>query len=246
MLVLSRKKNEKIVVPTLGVTIEVIAVSPSTVKIGISAPPDVDVARAELPRRKTEWADDPMNRLRRMLRERLRVTGVGLAELRRQLDAGQTDDAHRTLDSLADDVRLLVRRLESENRSQPPTPVKALLVEDDAGERRLLASYLRNAGLDVDTAGDGADALDHLHTSVRPDVVLLDMGLPRCDGAATLRAIRHDPACRDVKVFAVSGHRPEEYHLTADLIDGWFCKPVDPEELVKKIDRALHEARTEI
>ena len=56
----------------------------------------------------------------------------------------------------------------------------------------MLALFLRNAGLDVDTACDGSDALDYLHTHRRPDVVLLDMGLPRCDGATVVRKVRWD------------------------------------------------------
>lgn len=53
-----------------------------------------------------------------------------------------------------------------------------LVVEDDRNQRELPAGFLRMAGLDVDTAGDGLDALEHLHARSRPDMVLLDMGLP--------------------------------------------------------------------
>jgi len=75
-------------------------------------------------------------------------------------------------------------------------------VEDEENERELLAGYLRLAGFLVDTAGDGCDALDHLHAGERPDVVLLDMGLPRCDGATTACEIRRDPACSGLEIFA--------------------------------------------
>ena len=76
------------------------------------------------------------------------------------------------------------------------------------------------------TAGDGYDALDHLRAWERPDVVLLDMGLPRCDGATTAREIRRDPACAGLKVFAVSGHSPNEYDVDPGGIDRWFHKPI--------------------
>ncbi len=49
-------------------------------------------------------------------------------------------------------------------------------------------------GFQVDTAGDGADALDYLHSHDRPDVVLLDMLMPRCDGPTTIGRIRRDPS----------------------------------------------------
>jgi CheY-like chemotaxis protein len=117
----------------------------------------------------------------------------------------------------------------------------ALLVEDNANERELLALFLRQAGVAVDTAGDGADALDYLHTHPRPDVVLLDMGLPRCDGPTTVRSIRADPACAGVKIVAVTGHAAEEFGLAVGPggVDCWFQKPVDPAVLVRDLELEL-------
>jgi carbon storage regulator CsrA len=48
MLVLSRRRKEKVVIPTLGITLEVVAVKPGVVRLGIDAPPDVPILRAEL------------------------------------------------------------------------------------------------------------------------------------------------------------------------------------------------------
>src|SRR5207247_7632458 len=111
------------------------------------------------------------------------------------------------------ELRLLQERVRSEAENVFPRREgklapkrKALLVEDNPQERELMALFLRSEGLDVDTAGDGCDALDYLKARGRPDVVLLDMGLPRLDGPATLRKIRQDPACAGLKIFAVSGH----------------------------------------
>ena len=99
-------------------------------------------------------------------------------------------------------------------------------------------------GLDVDTAGDGCDALDYLRSRGRPDVVLLDMGLPRLDGAAAVREIRRDPACAGLKIFAVSGHTADEYGLPLGPtgVDRWFHKPVDPMSLVRDLDLELNAA----
>jgi CheY-like chemotaxis protein len=118
------------------------------------------------------------------------------------------------------------------------------LVEDEENERELLAGYLRLAGFAVDTAGDGCDALDHLHAGERPDVVLLDMSLPRCDGATTAREIRRDPACAGLKIFAVSGHSPNEYKLDRGHggIDRWFHKPLDPAALLRELTQELGPA----
>jgi CheY-like chemotaxis protein len=113
------------------------------------------------------------------------------------------------------------------------------LVEDNANERELMALFLRGAGLDVATAGDGGDALDYLRQRERPDVVLLDMGLPRVDGATTVRAIRGDPAYAGLKIFAVTGHSPEEFDLGPRGVDGWFRKPIDPVELLRNVKAEL-------
>jgi carbon storage regulator CsrA len=48
MLVLSRRRKEKVVIPTLGITIEVVAIKPGVVRLGIEAPPDVPILRQEL------------------------------------------------------------------------------------------------------------------------------------------------------------------------------------------------------
>ena len=90
-------------------------------------------------------------------------------------------------------------------------------------------------------AGGGADALDYLRTRQRPDVVLLDMGLPRCDGPTAVRAIRRDPAYAGLRIVAVSGHRPDEFDLGVGPagVDGWFRKPIDPRELLRDVLQEL-------
>jgi DNA-binding response OmpR family regulator len=115
---------------------------------------------------------------------------------------------------------------------------RALLVEDNANERELLATFLRMSGVDVDTAEDGADALDYLRCHDRPDVVLLDMGLPRCDGASMVREIRRRPAFAGLKIFAVTGRAQEEFDLGHGSVgvDRWFRKPVDPLALVRDLN----------
>jgi CheY-like chemotaxis protein len=119
---------------------------------------------------------------------------------------------------------------------------RALLVEDDHNERELLAGFLRLAGIDVVTAGDGSDALDRLRQpDERPDVVLLDMVLPRLDGPTTVRAIRRDPALAGLKIFAMTGHSPERFGLGEGPsgIDRWFNKPLNPEVLLRDLHQEL-------
>jgi carbon storage regulator CsrA len=257
MLVLSRRINDKLLFPSINTAVQILSVKCGTVRLGIEAPPEVPVLRAELQNRAPKrdatpslaaLAESRLRTLRHLLRNRLSVTTVGLGVLRQQVQAGLTADMERTIAKMEEDMQLLRQRLESEAET-PPQPAprpsgharRALLVEDDQNERELLAGYLRLSGFAVETAGDGCDALDLLRSRERPDVVLLDMGLPRCDGATTAREIRRDPAYARLKIFAVSGHSPKEYDLAPGLggIDRWFHKPLDPAVLLRELSQDL-------
>jgi carbon storage regulator CsrA len=253
MLVLTRRLNERIVFPTIRAAVEILAVRPGTVRLGIEAPPEVAVNRQEVQDRLADWqpaaashANGPepagVPSLDQVVHGRLRVARVGVAAAHRQVQAGRTDDALRTLENLDEDFRLLQHRLQGEAKpapAPPPEPAirRALLVEDNRNERELLAGFLRHAGMHVDTAGDGCDALDFLQRRGRPDVLLLDMGLPRCDGASVVRALRRNPAYAELKIFAVSGHSPAEFDLGSGPagVDGWFHKPIDPAALIEDL-----------
>ena len=258
MLVLSRRPNEKVLFPTINTAVRVASVKRGTVRLGIEAPPEVPILRAELLDRAAEWgansppaslAESRLRELRHLLRNRLSVTTVGLGLLRQQARAGLSDDMERTIATIEEEMHLLRQRLECEAAQTPSQPLKparktrkALLVEDEENERELLAGFLRLSGFAVDTASDGCDALDHLRVRGQPDVVLLDMGLPRCDGATTAREIRRDPACARLRIFAVSGHSPDEYNCDRGSIDRWFSKPLDPAVLLQELTREFGPA----
>jgi carbon storage regulator CsrA len=253
MLVLSRRPNEKILFPGFNTAIQVVSIKGGAVRLGIEAPPEVVVLREELRDRAAvpllaESADSRLRAFRHSLRNRLNGATIGLALLRKQVSAGANDDLERTIAMIEGEMQSLRQEVEAEAVKAASAPVKtarkkpkALLVEDDQNERELLAGFLRVSGFAVDTAGDGCDALDYLRTAERPDVVLLDMGMPRCDGAATAREIRRDSAYAGLRIFAVSGHLPDEYNLDMGPsgIDRWFHKPLDPAALVREMSKEL-------
>jgi len=117
----------------------------------------------------------------------------------------------------------------------------ALLVEDNANERSLLAGYLQTYDYDVATACDGADALEYLATHEKPDVVLIDMNMPRVGGAATVHVIRSNPELAGMKLVAVSGLTPPQVNvpLGKNGVDRWFIKPIKPDVLIEQLDREL-------
>jgi carbon storage regulator CsrA len=259
MLVLSRRLNEKIVFPSIKASVQIVGLKSGHVRLGIDAPTDVVILRQEVQDRASDWGERPESalapgeaRLRRVVElvgTRLNLAARALALLERQLQAGQSDEARATLAELTDDLGSLRDRVAT-NVCRPLVrstvrPCKALLVEDDQNERELLASFLRMAGVDVDTAGDGSDALDYLSARGRPDVLLLDMGLPRVDGPSAVRAIRRNPAYAGLKIFAVSGHTPDEYDIVTGPagIDRWFHKPLDPTILLQDLNQELAASR---
>jgi CheY-like chemotaxis protein len=167
--------------------------------------------------------------------------------LRVQLAAGLLDEANSTLARIQDDFQLLRYGVEGEPENRSPTagararPRKALLVEDDQSQRELLAGFLRHSGLQVDTVGDGGDALGYLRSHAKPDVVLLDMRLPRVDGPTIVREIRNNPAYTGLKIFGVTGYLPDEFGLARGPsgIDRWFLKPIDPSRLLHELTKEL-------
>jgi CheY-like chemotaxis protein len=67
------------------------------------------------------------------------------------------------------------------------------------------------------------------------------MFMPRCDGPTTIRAIRSNPSYETLKIFAVSGYPPDQFGLspTSGGFNRWFQKPLDPEILLKELNREL-------
>jgi carbon storage regulator CsrA len=170
MLVLSRRNNEKVAFPASNTTAQVVAIKPGVVRLGIEAPPGVVVVRPEvLDRAGATRAGEPepaacgeanaIRQLCHLIRNRLHSMTIGLALLRRQLQAGPVDHMAATLNRIDGAVQSLQEQLDAA-RHRAAAPVKlplhrALLVEDDHNERELLAGFIRMAGLEVATAGVG-------------------------------------------------------------------------------------------
>lgn len=240
MLVLSRKPQETILFPNLGITVEIVRVAGGRVRVGIDAPADVPVVRGELVARPSDNNAEKFHSLvgskarHHRLRNQVHTAGLSLTLLEKQLAAGKDDDAEATLAKALELFRELDLELHHDSGSAASKPTRrALLVEDDKNEAELLAGILRISGYEVETAPDGLVALEVIKHQ-RPDFVLLDMNLPRCDGATTLAAIRSNPAWRDLRVFAVTGSSQRELGFAPGQIgvDRWFQKPLDPAVLL--------------
>jgi two-component system, chemotaxis family, response regulator Rcp1 len=129
-------------------------------------------------------------------------------------------------------------------------PVEILLVEDNPGDVRLVQEALRDSKLinKMHAVTDGQKALAYLRKeglfadAVRPDLVLLDLNLPRKDGREVLAEIKADDALRQIPVVIVTSSKAEEDILKAydHHANCYITKPVDLEKFMEVV-RAIEE-----
>ena len=115
---------------------------------------------------------------------------------------------------------------------------RVLVVDDDDVIRQLITVNLELEGFQVDTAVDGQDCLDKV-AQVRPDVITLDIMMPRLDGWAAASRLRADPATAGIKVVLLSA-RAQEADLARGSrigVDAYLTKPFDPDELIEVVRR---------
>lgn len=255
MLVLSRRESDKVLFPSLGISVEVLRIQGNTTRLGITAPSEIPILRHEIANLKViEFApgkqqnDDRLKALVHAIRTRLDVASVNLNQLHASLDGVTNDTTQKDLiENLFGELQSLeheaIHVLEESGVSVNQTP-QALLVEDSAAERQLLEAYLDLSGFNVTTAEDGQDALDYLSLHARPDVVLLDMMMPRIDGSDFIRTVRADAKFRGLSIFAITGSERSDFDIpTGPLgVDRWYTKPLDAKALVS--DVATHLTNT--
>jgi len=115
-----------------------------------------------------------------------------------------------------------------------------LIVDDEPKITRLARDYLEHAGFAVQTALDGASALAALR-SAKPDLIVLDLGLPDMDGLDVTRSVRKDSNVPIVMLTA----RGEESDKLVGLelgADDYLTKPFSPKELVARVRAVLRRA----
>ena len=248
MLVLSRRKGEKIVFPAIGVELELLKVQGNTARLGINAPRHIKILRDELSAHGDadhhDVAEPETAGMSHDMRNRLHTATLALELLKKQLELGQAEHAESTVQNLLFEFASLDREARGDVPAAPGSGrphVKTLLVEDDPNESALMAGFLRINGFDVAEACDGVAALEYLSAHELPDLVLLDMLMPRYNGRETIDAIRQSAAFRQLKVFAISGTSPAELGVEMGPrgVDRWFQKPVHPETLVREISHEL-------
>jgi CheY-like chemotaxis protein len=118
-----------------------------------------------------------------------------------------------------------------------------LVVEDDADVRHCVSFVLRNEGFIVDAVGDGQAAIDYLSAHPAPSLMILDLGLPRIDGATLRARMLKNPKLAKIPVVILSS----QVSAAKDLPGCEFvAKPFSIEELIHVVqNRAVTVTRAE-
>ncbi|QDU11500.1 response regulator [Gimesia aquarii] len=242
MLILSRKQDQNVSFPDLGITVKILGVRGSTVRVGFDAPVEFKIVRGELPEAiphdsKEHQIVQVPPELRHKLRNQLNSLSIATHLYKEQVAAGFHKEAEKVFKR---QVELLESILEQNQISSEDAkylekkPNSILLVEDQDNEREMLAGLLEMHGYQVATSKDGADAIEHLENNPLPSIILFDMRMPRCDGPTAIRHIRKNEAYNQVKIFAISGTTPEDCFAQSENegVNAWFMKPLNPGKLI--------------
>jgi two-component system, cell cycle response regulator DivK len=132
-------------------------------------------------------------------------------------------------------------------RAAPPPGTLVLVVDDFHDNREMYMQYLSFAGYRVAEAVDGEDALAKAR-SLLPDVIVMDLSLPRLDGWEATRRLKKDPLTQAIPVIALTGHAlagHAEGALGAGC-DAFVTKPCVPSELEARVREMLSRAGTAV
>lgn len=113
---------------------------------------------------------------------------------------------------------------------------RVLVVDDDEVIRQLIAVNLTLEGFEVITAVDGHDCLEKVE-QVDPDVITLDVMMPRLDGWVTATHLRRNPATAGIKVVLITARAQEDDRDRGRQIgvDAYLTKPFDPAEMIRVV-----------
>jgi CheY-like chemotaxis protein len=115
---------------------------------------------------------------------------------------------------------------------------RVLVVDDDEVIRQLITVNLELEGFEVHTAVDGQDCVERIK-EIQPDVVTLDVMMPRLDGWDTAARLRGDPELAGIPIVLLTA-RAQEADMergTKIGVDAYLTKPFDPDELIETVRR---------
>ncbi len=119
-----------------------------------------------------------------------------------------------------------------------------LVVDDDPVIQGLLRVNFEMEGYEVIVAGDGVEGLERAR-SERPDVVILDVMMPRMDGLEVARTLKGDPATAPIPIVLLSAKAQQIDVRAGDVAgaDDYVTKPFDPLDLLRRVEALIAGAR---
>ncbi|MBA3297803.1 MAG: response regulator [Acidobacteria bacterium] len=122
---------------------------------------------------------------------------------------------------------------------RPQEPL-VLIVEDYEDAREMYAAYLQFSGYRVAEAANGVEAVEQAQ-ELMPDIILMDLALPKMDGWEATRLLKKDERTRDIPIVALTGHALAGHAEGARQAgcDAFITKPCLPDALVAEIKRVL-------
>jgi chemosensory pili system protein ChpA (sensor histidine kinase/response regulator) len=120
---------------------------------------------------------------------------------------------------------------------------KVLIVDDSVTVRKVTSRFMERQGWEVTTAKDGIDAMNQLQ-DIYPDVVLLDIEMPKMDGFEVLKSVRRDPRLEKLPIIMITSRTGEKHKKQAfELgVNQYIGKPFQEASLMSTIDEVLAEA----
>ncbi|MGG6295937.1 response regulator transcription factor [Leptolyngbya sp. AN02str] len=117
---------------------------------------------------------------------------------------------------------------------------RVLVVEDSVTQREMITDLLKGSGLDVAVASDGVEALEQIQDKI-PDLVVLDIVMPRMNGYEVCRQIKSNPVTQNIPVVMCSskGEEFDRYWGMKQGADAYIAKPFQPTELVGTVKQLL-------
>ncbi|MGH7266347.1 MAG: response regulator [Candidatus Rokuibacteriota bacterium] len=121
-----------------------------------------------------------------------------------------------------------------------PRSPRVLMVDDNEDNRDLYMTGLTAEGFEMHDARDGREAIERAR-AIRPDVIVMDLGLPGVDGWAATRRLKADPVTARIPVIALTAHSLDDSRKKAVAAgcDVFCTKPCLPDELAQKIRGVL-------
>lgn len=134
----------------------------------------------------------------------------------------------------------MVKYSPTPSKSMSQSKSRILIADDNATNVELLEAYLAGVDCEIDIAVDGQDTLDHVARS-RPDLILLDIMMPKLSGFEVCRKLKDDPATRGIMILMVTALNElgDIERAVKAGTDDFLSKPVNKIELLKRVENML-------